>query len=305
MIVCDEHEVLRPFSECIMTSKMKNLADQALILRSQQRDLEAVNRLDSEINDLLTELLPKKGAFSSIRSHHSLISRLCYYNYTTLSGNQTLGEEYVGIVLSRANLISPSKINLTCMIMLRVLGPYILPQVLKLWEKSLKKSTPNDQESILQLAKRMFILKETLGTLQIARNAIFYLTGSLYDIPMLVTGIKFVLLRPWLQDKKVTYYFRLLGVITLIHSVINAVDKWFKLQYISGDDFQYENTTEKSGLNENCYLCMERRKNTSATPCGHLFCWNCIIEATRVKNVCPLCREKVNPSRVVFLKNYD
>ncbi|KAK7794727.1 hypothetical protein R5R35_009618 [Gryllus longicercus] len=287
---------------------MPVLADQAQILRCIQRDKEVIRQIQDDIKEIVCDMLPNKtGILNHLRTLHPVIAQICYYNFTSLSKYQTLGEEYVGVVLSRSNLSTPSSFNLLCMVLLRILGPHIMPYLLKLREKSLKDvNSFRSTEDKLLAAKKIFIMKEALSVLEIIRNGFFYLTGSFYDIAMWTTGIHYVLVRPWLRDEKVSNYFRLLGLITLSHAVFSAIDKWHKVQRVCNEEMNTESVvSEKTDSNMYCYLCMEKRKNSSATPCGHLFCWNCIIDSVRVKPVCPLCRERVLPSRVALLKNYD
>ena len=42
-----------------------------------------------------------------------------------------------------------------------------------------------------------------------------------------------------------------------------------------------------------CCICYEKigDKNSSVTPCGHKFCFNCITAALSRNNTCPCCRE--------------
>ncbi|XP_046674933.1 peroxisome biogenesis factor 10-like [Homalodisca vitripennis] len=137
-------------------------------------------------------------------------------------------------------------------------------------------------------------------------KALFYCGGLYYQISKRFTSIQYVLVRRWLKDYQSMYGFKLLGIVTAIHLIGTSMHsswKWFFTPKTS-EFAAVEEPASQCASARKCPLCLEERRNVSATPCGHLFCWSCILEWLQTQNQCPLCRERVEPSRIVPLKNY-
>lgn len=155
-------------------------------------------------------------------------------------------------------------------------------------------------------------MKKTVPFLVAAHKVLFYLNANKYQISKRFTNINYILIRKWLQTSHSLYGYKILGIIQIIQLLIT-----FSItlhNYVSNLKAESEKPVSRTGFTKkcseelqngpNCVLCLEARKHPSLTTCGHIFCWECILEWLNEREECPTCREHVKKSNVLLLRNF-
>ncbi|KAM4737617.1 peroxisome biogenesis factor 10 isoform 2-T2 [Anableps anableps] len=316
-------------------------ANQAQLIRSSQKDEYYRSVLRNSANEAYQSVAGSKQ-WLDWRREIELLSDFAYYGLTTLSGYQTLGEEYVGIIqVDPGQRQIPSQGRRWLLVLCHAFFPYILEKALVCVENELeggqemrgRRQVASGGWSLERWLRRavgkalgllteqqrracqpaVFVIQQSVALLQRLHVALFYISGSFYHVSKRAAGISYLRVTgPNAGEPTIRSSYRLLGTVSFLQLLIAValqLNNFRQRQRARQEWRLYRNLSPQHSASSNpraarCTLCLEARRHATCSPCGHLFCWECITEWCNTKAECPLCREKFLPHRLVFLRNY-
>ncbi len=276
-----------------MESSAPCYANQADIIRANMRDSQCVDYLQATTLEVEHALLPS-GWVDSHRDVTRLLVAGFYHVLCASPTGSTIGEEDTGVVLSLPNTQQRLWYRLA-----RFGVSYLLPAAAgKLFER------------MVPLLHRLNISVDKLRALA-SRYLLcrFLFAGKYFSYADWVLGFRYLVTVPQgYQAGPVQYSYagKVIALQILVELGMMAVEAWkgwSRRESTENDKDKDGVQAESEDVGKMCAICMERWKGPSAAKCGHVFCWDCIINYVQRKPQCPVCRKDTRPQDVILLYN--
>eukprot|EP00667_Euglena_gracilis_P016551 EG_transcript_17328 len=304
------------------------------LLQAAQKDAYHTAGLLEQVKEALQPLLGNVR----VNVHDAelrLFSDVLYFACTTLKGIQTLGEEFCDLVPVHGGAI-PSRGWRALQVLLQIVGPYLCRRLchrLVDWAVRVRLGRallPHGHDRFLPAAAMAEL--QAIGTwLQRLHLAAFYWKGEFLHVSRRLTGTRFVLSREAVEP---IHSYRILALMLGLElgwqALVAVGVLWGRLRSRlelpsaspgdgsplappsvlrpeAGLAAETEEEEEEAGEEDSgpkCALCLGVRQHSTATPCGHLFCWRCIAPWCVAQELCPICRLAVTPQALAPVYHY-
>ncbi|SJM82815.1 related to Peroxisome biogenesis factor 10 [Zygosaccharomyces bailii] len=329
-----EPSLLLPFADAPSIGMLENTKVQA-----HQKDLQIESILSGKIEEVVKNL--KGQLYVNERPREiSIAVKLLYLSLTTLIGNKTLGEEYVDLIyVNKKGNRLVQRYRKLLFILSYTLGPYLASRLLKRWNKEATNieedtnkhfSWKDISNTLLNIhliifyfkgayydvSKRVFGMRYAIGHKVEDEEGKFRKSSSdRYKIlgyfllaqgvfkgfPLALQQFKHLLGvtsnsltgKPSGEDEKAAHE---LGV----NGEIKGIPSEFQVDHVDlADPSQLPFIPPSS---RKCILCLSEMMDPSCAPCGHLFCWSCIMNWCKEREECPLCRQRCLRQQILPLR---